>query len=219
MAVQKKQVEDEGPGGAPIWMVTFSDCMTLLLTFFVLLLSFCSFKPKTLGNLATSFAKAMPSVGLSFTFEDDSVFQRQQVEKLEKIHKGTETPNTVQKKSSNYMREKKPLDFRDLKIFTVPSEKVFLGKGSVLSVEGRDVCNTLAVLIRSYNSRVVISENGPESDVDKSLERAYAVMKFMTASASLNKHDFNITASGSMRSGHENTRYLEITLLEKHVYE
>ncbi|MHC4104970.1 MAG: flagellar motor protein MotB, partial [Planctomycetota bacterium] len=47
MAREKKQVvEDEAPG-APEWMVTFSDCMTLLLTFFVLLLSFSSFDDKT----------------------------------------------------------------------------------------------------------------------------------------------------------------------------
>ena len=38
----KQVVPDEDPG-APEWMVTFSDCMTLLLTFFVLLLSFSSF--------------------------------------------------------------------------------------------------------------------------------------------------------------------------------
>ena len=34
--------EDEGGGGAPAWMATFADLMSLLLAFFVLLFSFSS---------------------------------------------------------------------------------------------------------------------------------------------------------------------------------
>ncbi|HDR05093.1 MAG TPA: flagellar motor protein MotB, partial [Candidatus Marinimicrobia bacterium] len=36
---KKKQKEDLGPPGAPAWMTTYSDMVTLLLTFFVLLIS------------------------------------------------------------------------------------------------------------------------------------------------------------------------------------
>ena len=36
---RKKKV-DEAPAGAPLWMATFGDLMSLLLTFFVLLISF-----------------------------------------------------------------------------------------------------------------------------------------------------------------------------------
>ena len=60
MSQQKGQPEEEEQGGAPDWMVTFSDCMTLLLTFFVLLLSFSTFGKKTLPKLGTSFAQFLP---------------------------------------------------------------------------------------------------------------------------------------------------------------
>ena len=53
---EKKQVEE----GMPAWLVTFSDLMTLLLTFFVLLLSMASLtderkKKEALGSLTGSF--------------------------------------------------------------------------------------------------------------------------------------------------------------------
>ena len=80
MPTGKKNVsiqEEEDPGGAPEWMVTFSDCMTLLLTFFVLLLSFSSFDKETLPALGQSLAKALPSIGLSGKDKQDSVYEKQ----------------------------------------------------------------------------------------------------------------------------------------------
>ena len=40
MAKKKKQQEDEAPPGAPEWIVTFSDMISLLVTFFILLMTF-----------------------------------------------------------------------------------------------------------------------------------------------------------------------------------
>ena len=51
----KKKCEECGPPGAPAWMSTFSDLMTLLLTFFVLLLSFSSMR-------TADFQRAMGSL-------------------------------------------------------------------------------------------------------------------------------------------------------------
>jgi chemotaxis protein MotB len=39
---KKKIVKDEGPAGAPDWVVTFTDMISLLVTFFVLLMTFSS---------------------------------------------------------------------------------------------------------------------------------------------------------------------------------
>ncbi len=47
--------DDDGTGGAPAWMVTYGDLMSLLLTFFVLLLSFSSVQEE-------AFEKAMASL-------------------------------------------------------------------------------------------------------------------------------------------------------------
>ncbi len=55
---KKKKEESGGGGGAPLWMVTFGDMMSLLLTFFILILSFSSIQEagfkKAIGSLQGS---------------------------------------------------------------------------------------------------------------------------------------------------------------------
>ena len=62
MARVNKQVEQDEEPGAPEWMVTFSNCMTLLLTFFVLLLSFSSFDERIFKKLQMIFQAELPKV-------------------------------------------------------------------------------------------------------------------------------------------------------------
>lgn len=50
--------EQECPAGAPMWMTTFSDLVTLLLTFFVLLLSMASMDPVKFVQAKTSIKDA-----------------------------------------------------------------------------------------------------------------------------------------------------------------
>ena len=66
MGSTKRQSEDDEPAGAPLWMVTFCDSMTLMLTFFVLLFSFSSFNENVFQEMAMSFARAVyaePQIG------------------------------------------------------------------------------------------------------------------------------------------------------------
>lgn len=58
MKRNKNNSGDGGSEGIPLWMVTFSDLATLLLTFFVLLLSMSSMDDKTLKSLFTNFTSA-----------------------------------------------------------------------------------------------------------------------------------------------------------------
>ena len=62
MTHENKQVEEDEAPGAPEWMVTFSDCMTLLLTFFVLLLSFSSFDERIFKKLQMILREDLPKI-------------------------------------------------------------------------------------------------------------------------------------------------------------
>ena len=113
---------EEESGGAPEWMVTFCDCMTLLLTFFVLLLSFATFHKETLPQLGQSFAQALPSMGLSPSERKESALEKMSTDDPGKQTEGSETPTQAKQQTGNYMREKRALDFRNLKVFCAPSE-------------------------------------------------------------------------------------------------
>ncbi len=63
---QRRKKEEESSGGAPEWMVTYSDMVTLLLTFFVMLLAMASFEdPGRVDAVISSLQKAFGVGGYS----------------------------------------------------------------------------------------------------------------------------------------------------------
>ena len=220
MPTRKRNIsmEEEEPGGAPEWMVTFSDCMTLLLTFFVLLLSFSSFDKETLPALGQSLAKSLPSISLSGKNKQESMHEKQPSSKEVKKTPASETPSNAVEQTTNFMKEKKPLDFRNLKVFTVESKDFFWGRGYAISKDGRKVLNTLANYLKHRTGRIVISENGPDGKTPLGLQRSIAVMDYLTKKHAINKARFNISCATTMRQTPQK-RQLEITLLDRSVYE
>ena len=214
---KKDNQPEEAAGGAPEWMVTFSDCMTLLLTFFVLLLSFATFEKETLPTLGQSFAKALPSIGLSSLSKRESLCQKQATEETVNQTEGTETRTLSDLMSQNFMREKKPLNFRNLKVFSAASSEFFWGRGTALSKTGMETLDALAVFLRSTTGRVVISENGPQDTSDLGLQRAMAVVRYL-GKAKIAGTRFSISDRTTMREK-SGRRRLEITLLEREIYE
>ncbi len=220
MARERPEVEEEeAASGAPEWMVTFSDCMTLLLTFFVLLLSFCGFGPDVFSGLSASFEKALPSIWPANAIQQESMWKNEQIGSMDKVDKGTETRTDAAKESTNFMREKKPLDFRNLKVFSVHSDSFFWGNGTAISGAGREVLDAFAIFLRSVPSRVVISENGPGGNRQMGLARAWSVLEYMTKKKGIKKELFSITTSNMMRQSNRMERMLDITLLDRSVYE
>lgn len=66
----KKKKGGDGGGGAPGWMVTFADLMSLLLTFFIVLLSLSELDVEKYKAVAGSMKKAL---GLKADSEDENV--------------------------------------------------------------------------------------------------------------------------------------------------
>ena len=112
MADRKIRQEEQGPVGTPDWMVTFSDCMTLLLTFFVLLLSFTSFGEKTLPSLGSAFTDSMSSsIGLNSRSEQKAMSAQQQLKEVERVNKGSDVQPTNENETNRITKQKKTYRF------------------------------------------------------------------------------------------------------------
>ncbi len=230
----KKQTEsDEQAAGAPEWMVTFSDCMTLLLTFFVLLLSFSSFDENTFHKLRVIFGQAFPAPDPEIQQNEDGLLPTvEQIEPTEDLDEGSEKPTFVRGVEDNLKEETESVDFRTRKVFLSPSKQIFWGKGTTISSQGRKTLFTIASFLREVPSRVVISENGRGHDADSEqfgLLRAWAVTEYLTTKQGLKKGWFSISAASTLpredfrgsvrdRAGPESERMLEIVLLERSIY-
>jgi chemotaxis protein MotB len=228
MPVKKQAESEEEPGGAPEWMVTFSDCMTLLLTFFVLLLSFSSFDDRVFWGLKIIYCRALTNISPNPQSDRDSFTHLAPIKYWEELDRGSEKLTLKRDKKDGLLEETEPDDFQNRKVFIVSSEKVFWGKGAAVSSEGRDIMSTMASFLKEVPNRIVISENGPgdEDSVQFGLVRAWAVLEYLTETQGLEKKRFSISAastipkesfdSGQVAAGLERT--IEIVLLERSIY-
>jgi chemotaxis protein MotB len=227
-----KQAETDEPQGAPEWMVTFSDCMTLLLTFFVLLLSFSSFDESLILKLKLVFGEASPSVSLQKEQTGDAFLPTKQIQSTEEPDEGSEKPTLKRGSQDNLREDAEPMDIYSRKVFLIPSDKVFWGKGTVISAEGRNLITTIASLLKELPNRIVISENAREVNKpteNLGLSRAWAVMGYLTRQQGIDRKRFSISAVSTIEeektsnakqdlSERKAERMLEIVLLEGSIY-
>lgn len=232
MATRPRQTESDDAAGAPEWMVTFSDCMTLLLTFFVLLLSFSSFDNKVFIRMESSFEEGLASLGLSLTKNRDALDITPIILPIEEPEAGSDKPTVDGQHASNVDESLDFLNFQNQRVFLLPSDKVFLGMGLLMSAHGREILADMGALLKAVSNRVVISEHpipmGSGSD-EIGLERAWEMIRFITAAADLDKTRFSISAAGTMPEDRllgsgllatrpRTRRVIEIVILERSTY-
>ncbi|MHC4060552.1 MAG: flagellar motor protein MotB [Planctomycetota bacterium] len=228
----KKQTEADEAPGAPEWMVTFSDCMTLLLTFFVLLLTFSSFDERVFHKLKTIFAGSLPSVGLPLKRDKDAFLPTKQILPTVELDAGSEKPTLATGEEDNLKEETEPKDFRSRRVFLISSKRIFWGKGTIISLQGRRILGSMASLLGEVPSRVVVSEGDSRSGQaieEHGLSRGWAVIEHLTTRQGLDKKRFSISASSTKAqenpkdddlTGRETKggRAVEIVLLERSIY-
>ena len=221
MAKKRLEFEEES-GGAPQWMVTFSDCMTLLLTFFVLLLSFSSFASEDVEELSELFGMGIQKDRAQTGEKNRSIAKNKDIKAKEEVIKGSRTKTFSDKSLGALSKQRRLTDFRQQKVFMIPSEKIFIGNGTAMYPNGRDILYKMSVFLKVMPSRVVISEYDPKNEHNaekKGISRAWAVMNYFVEQ-NLDPASFSITGSSMLKRNEKtNKRLIVITLLEKDVYE
>jgi len=239
MTRERKQPEPEQEAGAPSWMVTYCDSMTLMLTFFVLLFSFASFDESAFEGLFTNFTKTLSTVDPPVKKDKSAFVSTKQILPTGYFDEGSEKVTLARedeareagaRAGNNLTEDTESADFRSRKVFLFSSKRLFLGKGMAISPEGRNALSTMASFLKEIPCRIVISENRQGDDKDSEqfgLLRSWAVMKYLTTKQGLDKGQFSI-AAGTLQKSHKNDqpdysqskseRTLEIVLLERSIY-
>ena len=213
----KKKKTDDGPPGAPEWMVTFSDCMTLLLTFFVLLLSFSSFDEQTKNLLRGVSAEAMPSLELRRRMSRKSLLSSQEIFTPEEMDTGSEKP-TLDAGIKNKAVKETSGDFYSRKVFITPSSNIFWGKGTSISTEGRKILADASDFLKSRPGRIIISEYNPEGGLEQSLARSYQIMQTLTEQYGMDKKRMSISTVNTAPRIAAGKHSLQIVILDKELY-
>jgi flagellar motor protein MotB len=202
--------------------------MTLLLTFFVLLLSFSAFDIDFIRRLKVIFSETLPAVSDEKKQTGNAFLPTRQIQSREGPEEGSEKPTLARGTEDNLRKDTEPVDFYSRKVFLIPSNKVFWGKGTVISAQGRNSIAAIASFLKEMPNRIVISENAPEFSTatqDLGMSRSWAVMQYLTREQGVDRKRFSISAASTIgaedpNSGQpdgvepETERMLEIVLLE-----
>ncbi len=227
MAVARKKPEDSGGPIIGEWMVTFSDCMTLLLCFFVLLLSFSSFEEVALDK----FSGIFPCMIYKSIFDNpriipDSVVPPPKIP-IDRTEEGSEFPTRNPPQSIKNPKPHSDIDetaaHTDAKTVRIPSSKLFYGRGSRLKTEGKRLLDVIAPFLDLIPSQVVISETSARGAAGYAAtlsgERAYSVLRYFTETKRLDPERFNISMTGfAIQPGLDIEPALEIVMLSRSLY-
>jgi len=216
---QKPKQEEEEGEGAPLWIISFADMMSLLMAFFVMLSTFSGFGPNEAERLQKAVKAALaPNYYGGWYSRYPRAAMGAQAMAAGQLEKGSERPTLEETQGKGLLQETPAGDFRSRKIFLIESKTVFWGVGTTLSSDGREYLDTLASFLRNMPDRVVICEAGPGPDGRQGLVRATAVLNYL-AGKGISKDRCSIAARGqSADRSFQTQRMLEVALLGASVY-
>ena len=215
----KPPQEEESVEGAPLWIISFADMMSLLMAFFVMLSTFSSLGPAEALKLRKAMMAALAPnfYGGWYSFNPRTGVGPQPIAAGQQ-EKGSERPTLEENQGKGLLAEGKPIDFRARKVFAIESRKVFWGGGATLSREGRDFLDTLAAFAVRVPGRIVIAENGPGADPELGFNRALRTLTYLAARG-VSKDRCCIGARGTLDGqGSRRERMLEIAILDESIY-
>lgn len=190
MAKKKKQNSGFEEPSSPAWMTTYGDMMTLLLCFFVLLLSFANVDEVKFSTAMYFLQGALGILPDLDATQDNSKLQKMQEIKLEenvkKIDEISEEMG-LQKEITVEITEGGMLIRLGSKIL-FPSGSEILKREShkVLKVVGETISgNVREVVIGGHTDDIPISSRKYQSNWDLSAKRAISVVSFMVDSCSV----------------------------------
>jgi chemotaxis protein MotB len=221
MSGKKKSGGEEGGGeSVGLWYISFSDMITLLLSFFVMLTTFSSFSKE----VGTKFEGIAEGINNSSLFTGNNPYNSV-VPAPDRVvdwtNKGSEKPTdggteNIHKPRSSFW-EANANAYRDRQVFIIPGSRLFWGKGNTLTYAGKELLNMLGEFLKAVPCQVVIREGYPEADdgADVNLNRASAIVEYLTTKQSIASRRFSLSATNSAGARKLGRPVVEIMLLAR----
>lgn len=200
--MSRRRKKTAGNGGGASWITTFSDLMSLLLTFFILLFSMSNVSDEKFTQAAQSLSSSLIGGGegimdgVIVPFEDDNTGTNETVVPAEELEAPGLDPALIEiyNRVINFVEKN---DLEDKVIITADSKGVYVnvsnailfGKESAsISREGRSVLKSVGKLLNQLDNRVVIE--GHTDDIpnaygqyptnwELSVGRAVSVLRYL----------------------------------------
>ncbi|WP_028579361.1 OmpA/MotB family protein [Desulfogranum japonicum] len=211
--------KEECPPGAPLWMTTFSDLVTLLLTFFVLLLSMASMDP-------VKFVQAKTSIKDSFGWRTTAAPKRYTIPIIPSPPKSEFTPIPRETKMHYYRKIQNDLKMTQLmdqvdaierdndSIVLRINDSILFDKGqTTLNPSSYPLLRKIADIVRPLPMSMRIEGHTDDTPVtspslsnwDISVARAVAVMRFYNRGEIFSIDRMSAVGYGSSRPVVSNT--------------
>lgn len=202
----RKRPVEEPPAGAPAWMATYSDMITLLLCFFVLLFSFATLDVQKFKAIAVSMNGSLGVLdsGVTLSMEPlvNSFPADSPTEEAEEFQSLYEEMSEYIKDNDLETRITLRLDERGLLVRFMDDVLFSSGKAD-LTPNARDIINKVAEIIRQNNKNIRVeghTDNVPintfrfPSNWELSTTRAVNVVKYLIEQNGISA--YRMSASG-----------------------
>jgi len=207
VASNRKKKKESPPSGAPQWMVTYGDLMSLLLTFFVLLLSFSTMaEPQKFHDAIMSIRTALgvlpDNVSMQFRPQDHTSASNERMRRMAR-----ELRRRLQVTGQDTQVDVKMHEQEGILQITLPNTVLFdsgsaqLRQGSETIMQAvSEVLNmapTAFIEVRGHTDDIPIGAGSPFRDnFDLSYSRSKAVVESLHAIGQLPLRQFEMIACG-----------------------
>lgn len=189
--------EEPPPEGAPEWMLTYGDMVTLLLCFFVLLFTMSEIKKDKITKTMRAFQQQF------------GVLPRYKatVQVFVQVQRMTQTESNVLRRGplGKHTSVQTLVEDERLKVI-IGGKTVFEPGRAVLLPEGQQILRELSNDLKGYKNRIEVrghtasSRYGPDTEYANAwqlgFERAYAVMEYLTTVCKVERRRFRVVSCG-----------------------
>ncbi len=212
---KKKQIEENQEPSSPAWMTTFSDMMTLLLTFFVLLLSFSKMDEEKFEQAAHSLKgalgimKSYPSprnkMGI-YLNEDDLNSQQEIFDNMKELQQKAEELDMAEDINVRITENGLLIQLGDKILFDVGEAELKSIAFPLLDIVGKTIRKKAGlVLVSGHTDNIPIHTEKYPSNWELSSARALSVVKYLIEKAGVPPELLGATGYSEYKPIVENT--------------